>query len=186
LLQPTPTSFCLALWCLSFLAFLSLLCDTPIGHVYPHHHGRKHRGTGGAEGIPGPLASARKTRGKMAEQWRERAWAKRGRGGRGLERPRAGACGQMLARSRRGGRGDTRIHRKGHSSVCQAGTHTDAAPSMLCLQRWLNGASLRCACSCTLTELPCVLLRWHTLCLAGYHACTLCLAGYHARIVTML
>jgi hypothetical protein len=33
------------------------------------------------------------------------------------------------------------------------------APSMLYLQRWLNGASLRCACPCPLTELPGVLLR---------------------------
>ena len=43
-------------------------------------------------------------------------------------------------------------------------------PQFFALQRWLNGASLRCACFCPLTELPCVLLRWHTLCLAGYHA----------------
>ena len=44
------------------------------------------------------------------------------------------------------------------------------APPRLYSQRWLNGGSLRCACSCPLTELPCVLLRWHALCLAGYHA----------------
>ena len=49
-----------------------------------------------------------------------------------MERPRAGASGRMLAGSRRGGRGDTRIQRKGHSSVCGAGFHTAATPSMLC------------------------------------------------------
>ena len=41
------------------------------------------------------------------------------------------------------------------------------APPRLYSQRWLNGGSLRCACSCPLTELPCVLLQWHALCLAG-------------------
>jgi hypothetical protein len=40
------------------------------------------------------------------------------------------------------------------------------------LQHWLNGASLRCVCSCPLTELPCVLLRRHILCLAGWVPCT--------------
>jgi hypothetical protein len=34
--------------------------------------------------------------------------------------------------------------------------------SCVLLQHWLNGASLCCACSCLLTELPCVLLLWHT------------------------
>jgi hypothetical protein len=92
---------------------------------------RRTKACSGAESIHSqPHRAFGINRGKMAGLiWTEPALGrKRGRGGRGLERPRAGACGRMLAGSQRGGpgRGDRLVQRKGCSSVCQAGIHTDS------------------------------------------------------------